>query len=251
MVEAAAGDPVAMRLAACKLMQLGAPDAAVSTFERILELRPEEPQSYRDLAAAMVLRGRPTDATTVLTLLCKVVMGSWDIRFHQVEVVALVELFSARCQTDLAAAQACVAWQLLERSLGAPCRPVATDLRVVATWNLDVVNLELHVIEPNGERCYPFHNHTAMGGLLSKDMARGYGPVEYLIRNASAGTYQIFIKLYASSGKTVVQPVSACVTIHTFYGDHNRGKCTTHVVHLERDGDLLRVADVVFSALSC
>lgn len=44
---------------------------------------------------------------------------------------------------------------------------LGVDLRVVLTWDLDMTDLELHVTEPNGERCHSFHNHTT-NGLYSK-----------------------------------------------------------------------------------
>lgn len=43
---------------------------------------------------------------------------------------------------------------------------LGVDLRVVLTWDLDMTDLELHVTEPNGERCHSFHNHTTNGLYL-------------------------------------------------------------------------------------
>jgi uncharacterized protein YfaP (DUF2135 family) len=34
--------------------------------------------------------------------------------------------------------------------------------------------------------------------MLSKDFSKGYGPEEYLLKNAIAGAYQIRVKLFAS-----------------------------------------------------
>ena len=73
------------------------------------------------------------------------------------------------------------------------------DIRVVITWDQDNVDVELHCEEPTGERCNAFHNRTRIGGLLSKDFTGGYGPEEYLIRNAFNGTYLIYAKLSTSN----------------------------------------------------
>lgn len=40
---------------------------------------------------------------------------------------------------------------------------LGVDLRVVLTWDLDMTDVELHVIEPDGEHCHSFYNHTRNG----------------------------------------------------------------------------------------
>ncbi len=55
------------------------------------------------------------------------------------------------------------------------------DIRVTLAWDADMTNIELVVVEPNGDICNPFQNQTKCGGLLSKEFTRGYGPVEYLV----------------------------------------------------------------------
>jgi hypothetical protein len=52
-------------------------------------IRPEEPQSFRDLALVLAKRNRKEDIQRAITLLVEVIQGDWDIRFSQVEVVAL------------------------------------------------------------------------------------------------------------------------------------------------------------------
>jgi len=56
-------------------------------YERVLSPRAEEPQSYRDLAVALLKKKTPQNVQTALTLLTKVVQGDWDVRFTQVEVL--------------------------------------------------------------------------------------------------------------------------------------------------------------------
>ena len=41
------------------------------------------------------------------------------------------------------------------------------------------IDVSLQVMEPSGEVCSPFHNHTRSGGVLSRDFTSGYGPVVY------------------------------------------------------------------------
>lgn len=55
--------------------------------------RKEEPQAFRDLALVLIKRGRKQDLQRALGLLTEVVQGDWDIRFTQIEVIALMVRF--------------------------------------------------------------------------------------------------------------------------------------------------------------
>jgi len=90
-------------------------DAVTSQYRRIVELRPEEPQSHRDLALILVrkanlmmmksksnntlvaeeqsLRNQARQLyTEALNLFVKVVMGKWDCRFDQVQLTTVTDL---------------------------------------------------------------------------------------------------------------------------------------------------------------
>ncbi len=72
------------------------------------------------------------------------------------------------------------------------------DLRVVVDWTTASTDLDLWVDEPNGERAIYDNQRTRIGGHLSDDMTRGFGPEEYLLRKAPAGTYLVQANVYAS-----------------------------------------------------
>lgn len=81
---------------------------------------------------------------------------------------------------------------------------VQADIRVTLQWDTDLNDLELHVTEPNDQICHVFHNKTKNGGLLSRDFSNGYGPEEYVLRDAVPGSYSVFSKLAFATNK--VQP---------------------------------------------
>ncbi|KAH3744671.1 YfaP family protein [Pelomyxa schiedti] len=261
LAEAGVADAQILRLAAYKLMQFKAFDCCVDIFEKILDIRSEEPQAYRDLALALLARNNLDDLPRVIHLLCQVITRKWDIRFHQVEVVALTELCNALSYTTsianstagvtAAVAASAAAWSeemmILRNMMQVPLRSLLVDLRVVLEWNMDVVNMELHVTEPSGETVTSFHNHSLFGGMLSRDMGQGYGPVEYLISKSMPGAYTIAVQLFSAGGKTVVQPVTACVSIYTYFGNVEMQKMEAHVVQLRTDREQRTVATVVFS----
>jgi hypothetical protein len=37
------------------------------------------------------------------------------------------------------------------------------DIRIILTWDTDMIDMELHVVEPDGQKCHSFNNHTTNG----------------------------------------------------------------------------------------
>ena len=194
-------------------------------FERIAKLRPEEPQSHRDLALALSDRadGRTAGTTSAgsaagdyaraLELLNKVVMDDWD-RFEGVQVVALME--ANRIVAKLAATP----------NLGDVPVPLDArlrklldlDVRVVLTWDADATDIDLWVTEPSGEVCKYDHNRTTIGGLMSADFTQGYGPEEYCLRRLMPGQYKIQANLYGSGLQQIAGPTTVQATVITDFG---------------------------------
>jgi tetratricopeptide (TPR) repeat protein len=81
-------NPALLRVLGHRLAQAGELELATLVFEEVLKLRPEEPQSYRDLALVLAERQQYARA---IELLNKVVMGRWDERFTEIELTALIE----------------------------------------------------------------------------------------------------------------------------------------------------------------
>jgi len=77
------------RAVAYKLESENSLELATFCFEKILELRPEYPQPYRDLALILYKQEKYERA---INLLYKVLIGKWDDRFSGMEAVAHMEL---------------------------------------------------------------------------------------------------------------------------------------------------------------
>jgi len=125
--------------------------------------------------------------------------------------------------------------------------PLSVDLFVVLTWDTDMTDVELHVLEPTGEHCHSFYNQTKNGGMLTKDMSRGLGPEVYQIKNAVLGCYTVYIKLFAARGRTVLQPVTARVKVFLNYGIPELERDSVFVVQLEKEKERVDVAKIYFS----
>jgi len=123
-------------------------------------------------------------------------------------------------------------------------KPYHMDLRIVLTWDMDMTDLELRVVEPTGEICHSFYNQTNSGGMLTKDMCGGYGPEVYQIRNAPKGTYRVQVKLFASKGRLTTYGVTAMVRLYTKYGTAEECEYL-HMLRLREDKETVDVAQIV------
>lgn len=199
-----------LRIVAHRLAQLEQNELAIQMFESILKMRPEEPQSYRDLA--LVLAGQ-RKYERAMELLNHVVMNEWD-RFDEIEVIALMELNRIIPQA------------LFHGITKIPLDPrliqlLDVDLRIVLTWNADATDIDLWVTEPSGEKADYSNPLTQIGGHCSRDFTDGYGPEEYIIHKAKAGKYQIQANFYGSRAQTLQGPVTVQADVYTNYGRQN------------------------------
>ena len=74
------------------------------------------------------------------------------------------------------------------------------DLRVVLSWDTDGTDLDLHVLEPDGEESWYGHRETKSGGSLDVDVTTGYGPEIYTQANAQPGEYAVSVDYFSDHG---------------------------------------------------
>ena len=202
-----------VRVLAHRLAQWGYLDLAAGLFEKALELRPEEPQSYRDLALVLA---RQEQYRRAVELLNEVVMKHWDDRFAEVETIALMELNRLLPKARGAGVD-------LEK-LGVDGRlvqPLDVDVRIVLTWDADMTDIDLWVVEPSGEKAFYGHRATTIGGHFSRDFTGGYGPEEYCLRKAMNGVHKIQVNYYGTSAAKLLGSVTLQVDIFTNFGRPN------------------------------
>jgi Ca-activated chloride channel family protein len=224
-----------LRVLGHRLTQLGQYALAIRTFEEVLGLRPEEPQSYRDLAlvlirradsaaAAMKEKRMPAEAAEklnekiaadyarALDLLNEVVLGHWD-RFDQIESIALIEANRIIPRAKALGVEIPIDKRLIKQ--------LDYDVRITMSWHADMTDIDLHVIEPSGEEAYYSHNRTTIGGAVSRDFTQGYGPEEYVLRRAMNGNYTVKAKYYGSQSTRLLGAVTIQLDVFTNYGREN------------------------------
>jgi tetratricopeptide (TPR) repeat protein len=229
-------NPALLRVLAHKLAQQNYLELSRGVFEEVLSLRPEEPQSYRDLALVL---DRLQQYQQAAALLYQVVTQDWD-RFPEIEVIALMEL-----NRTIAAAQRA---GVNTAAFGADPRLVKLldlDLRIVLTWDADLTDMDLWVVEPSGEVANYTHHLTTIGGHVSRDVTDGYGPEEYVLKKAMQGRYQIKTNYFASRSPSLTGGVTLQVEVFTNYGRANE-KRRAITLRLQEAKDFFVVGEVDF-----
>lgn len=71
------------------------------------------------------------------------------------------------------------------------------DVQVTLTWD-NIADLDLHVIDPNGEEIYWEHKYSSSNGVLDVDDIDGYGPenIYWPEYEAPSGNFEVFVHMY-------------------------------------------------------
>lgn len=226
-----------LRVLGYRLKQLGYNEYAIEQFKTVLRLRPEEPQSYRDLGLAYAQNNQYQEA---VDMLYKIVEGSWDDRFPEIEVIAVEEMNQVIAEAN----RKKVTLNLLnvdERLIYS----MPMDIRVVLNWDTDDSDMDLWVTDPYGEKCYYKYRFTKTGGLMSCDFTGGYGPEEFMIRKAVKGKYMIQANYYGSQEQTVIGPTTVYLDIYTYYATGEEKKKTI-TLRLSQNKEVINVGEVEF-----
>ena len=93
-------------------------------------------------------------------------------------------------------------------------RDLPVKIRIVLSWDADETDIDLHVLEPEGEEAFYAHRRTDAGGFVSEDVTTGYGPEEYL-RKEGRGIFKILTNYYASHQTALTGPATVTATVYT------------------------------------
>jgi len=255
MVELRLEDARLLRVAAHRFEQAGVLDLAIDLFEKARRLRPEEPQSHRDLALALGLRAEAlrkgkgrldveakADYRRAVERLQQVVIGEWDGRFPEIEVIALTE--ANRILAVLERAGVSTADLPTPQKLR---KLLDVDLRIVMTWDTDQTDMDLWAIEPSAEKCLDSHNLTAICGTISRDLTGGYGPEECQVRKGLAGDYKVQANFYGSRSQSLTGPTAVQATVMLNYGRPDESRQTL-TLRLTDAREVVDIGKVTFEA---
>lgn len=205
---------------AYKLQERSENNLALFIYKKILELRPEDAQSYRDLALAYQEVELCQEAFDVFLDIVtekiykdnkhrRVFQGLQDIAKEELQQLYL------KYKDDLDKTK-------IPKELLSEIQPI--DLRIVVDWNHNDTDIDLHIIDPNLEECYYEHTITTQGGTLSKDMTQGFGPESFTLKKAKKGWYYVKIKYFGDRKQKIETPTFMKITIFKNQGKRNEEK---------------------------
>ncbi|MGC6430660.1 MAG: VIT domain-containing protein [Jejuia sp.] len=209
-------------------------ELAVYVYEEVLRLRPEEPQSYRDLALAYEEIGEYQKA---FDLFYKIIDGNLlekddEERYYGIEHLAYIEACNLVAlhgsKLDLTKVQ------------NDFFKEFKVDLRVVIDWNHNNTDLDLWVETPKSEKVSYQNTESDDGGRLSEDLTEGYGPEEFMIKKASKGEYEILVDYFNDQVQKISGPTALKVTIYTDFGT-NKQKKEIRILRLDKEEDEIEV----------
>jgi tetratricopeptide (TPR) repeat protein len=215
--------------------EAGSYELSILALRKVLKLRGEEAQSRRDLAIVLAERGKklmsegndPDAASRCVEEAMELFAdAAFKVRARksgrrgndfQVSIVALEELNGLIAWTE---AQN---WaQGMKPKVpgydAAYRRDLPVKLRIVMSWDADETDIDIHVLEPNGEEAFYGHRRTAEGGFVSEDVTTGYGPEEYLKKDLERGVYKICSNYFASHQTSLTGAATITVCVYTDWG---------------------------------
>ncbi|MFA6245286.1 MAG: DUF2135 domain-containing protein, partial [Mucilaginibacter sp.] len=194
-----------------KFKQLGDFESEVFAFKKVTELRPLDPQSYRDYGLALADAGKYQKALDVLyAAMTKSYTNDADNIYRGIQ-----EIFLPEINHIIALHKPRLSLSAIPKKF---IKPLPVDVRIVMNWNMNNTDIDLWVTDPNGEKCFYSHNRTAAGGRISRDMTQGFGPEQFMLKKAIKGTYKIEIDYYGDTQATIAGPTTIMAEMYTNYG---------------------------------
>jgi Vault protein inter-alpha-trypsin domain/CarboxypepD_reg-like domain/Uncharacterized protein conserved in bacteria (DUF2135) len=200
------------KLLGFKLKETGNYNEEAYIYRKVLQWRPQEPQSYRDYGLALADAGLYQQALdTLYSAISKQYDGNVMNNYNGIEEVIVTEINQLLTlhadKLDISK---------IDRKL---LHSMPVDIRVVLSWNMNDTDIDLWVTDPNAEKCYYSHKNTAIGGRISNDFTSGYGPEQFLLKKAVKGKYKIEVDFYGERQVKLAGPTTVMAEIYTHYAN--------------------------------
>ncbi len=204
---------------------------AIPLFEKILELRPDEPITHRDLAITYELNGNYRKAITILK---EALEGSWIERNRDPDDYTEVMNTLYNDYNAILKKQKKVEKEFM----------VSGDLRIVLTWTSSDTDIDLHLITPSGKDFF-YRNTESNSVRYNTDITEGYGPEEIIVKKAEKGTYSVMVDFFADRQQTIHGPVGLSIEIYKYFGT-NKETRTEKVLTLTKEAKNVLATTIKF-----
>jgi hypothetical protein len=218
IAEVSPGDSGLLNRAGYLALRAGATAMAEGLFRFALARRPDHANNHRGLALAQWMGGRHEEAARTLTAALR---RSFHGRYGNVTRILREELGLMLGAMAKASGDRARIDQMAKESGADPS--YAVDLRVTLHWDTDANDVDLHVVDPEGEECFYSHKRNGSGLNLYEDLTRGLGPETAVVPvgRSRPGAYHVGVK-YFNPG-----PMGALRDVPPL-GDRPRGRGPAH-----------------------
>lgn len=236
LVERNPGDLTLARDIAFAAMELDEPAQAYGLLRQIAMARPFEPTIYQVLGKCLTQLGKADMAILFYEIAVEAKFQNTQTDFRQIVSVEYMHLLRKIQANEIASKLKDYA-ALRLASLEKRSEVGEHDIIVTMMWNTDSSDVDLHVLEPNGEDCHYGHRKTKSGGQITSDITDGYGPEMYTLPDAPQGKYQIKAAYFGSNANRTNMRSKVYLTIYRNYGRENE-TVSFETVELKNTGDL-------------
>jgi len=88
----------------------------------------------------------------------------------------------------------------------------------VLSWDADNTDIDLWVVDPDGEKTYYGRPLSWQGGRLSSDFTGGYGPETFSLKVAKPGRYEVRAQFYGHRQQVVSAYTTLMLRLSTDFG---------------------------------
>jgi hypothetical protein len=176
----------------------GSESLARLLLERAIEISPTEPQSWREIILLEARHGRAAS------------VAAWSRRM---KAASQRGRMAAVYEQTAGALERWGKTSFFERQSGIDLR-ADDDLAVELMYDTGWSYVDLHVVEPSGERVAWNDDTSSAGATLTGGYTFGFGPQIYRLRKAPRGTYRLEIDYYSDDETTIASETLVHVIIH-------------------------------------
>jgi tetratricopeptide (TPR) repeat protein len=194
LIEIAPGKTELLQRAGLLLLRTHHANLAEAPLRRALELRPDRVNSYRHLALLLWQDGRVDEAARVLESATRQQFPVWYGSVQRVLREELGYLYRAIGRKE-PARRAEIEARAREYDVDLDRRDA---LRITLAWETDANDVDLHVVDPDGEECFYQHKKNDSGLELYEDITQGLGPEVIRTEELQQGTYHVGVNYFSA-----------------------------------------------------
>lgn len=240
LIERNPGDLEITRDVAFTAMELGRPAQAFHLLRRVSYARPFEGSIYPALGQCLTQLGKADLAIVYYEI---ALGGSFQRRgdnFKQIVALEYMHLLRKVKRGELNSSVE----EFVDARLDTLTKEYGfKDTKFVVTmlWNTDQTDVDLHVVEPNGEVCSYENTRTRSGGNMTSDITTGFGPEMYYHHKAPQGKYDVQVKFFSNGQSRTELRNKVHLLIYRDVGS-DKERVTRRTVELKTVGNKQSVA---------